>query len=102
MINDAQVGDRPAVTDDGPRVGDNPHPGMAPVEAPGEESEHWKEEGWGIEQEQAPEPVAEDPYEAEGRGAAESGDDRSSNPYDGRTSQGKAWYRGFDAAVADE
>lgn len=49
--------------------------------------------------EAVPEEGAEDDAdeEAQGRAAAEAGEERS-NPYDGRTAKGKAWYRGYDSA----
>lgn len=112
MINDAQVGDPPAMEDDA-RFGDEPLPAMAaglesaePIDAAEKPIAEVV-----VEDEPAPsEPDAEDSadakesepeeespgVEAQGRAAAEAGEPRQ-NPYDGRTAAGKAWVKGYDS-----
>jgi hypothetical protein len=53
------------------------------------------------EQETAEERQAGQAAEEKGKQAARAGEPRSSNPYDGRTADGKAWNRGWDYASED-
>jgi hypothetical protein len=99
MINDAQIGDPPAVKNDAQVIGNEPLPGaeeIPPQEAPEVEDEEAVEESSEEGQETVEEKADDDDAESQGRAAAEAGEERS-NPYDGRTAKGKAWYRGYDS-----
>lgn len=123
MINDAQVGDAPAMVSDA-RAGDTSEtltePQMPPeaIVEPAEEAPPAESEP-AVEAEPEPEPESSDEEavvddeprsearedldaEAQGRLAAEAGEGRGSNPYDGRTANGRAWYRGFDSVQAEQ
>ncbi len=110
MIDDARIGDELAMVNDAQVLSDDPRakpPSDAPMSVTAAD-----ETGQAVTQSAAAMEVATqptgsvttstvnpEPEEAEGRAAAEAKKARSSNPYDGRTSQGKAWYRGYDSVT---
>ena len=116
MINDAQIGDALATVSDA-RIGDVSEAATEPVSAPTEvadkpveslppaapepEVSAAAEQSDDVQADVKPAPSEELDAEAQGRLAAESGGARSDNPYDGRTTEGKGWYRGFDSVKAD-
>jgi hypothetical protein len=102
MIDNARIGDDLAMVNDAQLRVDVPAH-LAPVEALEEVPPVAEEASATKEEEGAPAEESTSAAEAEagseGAEAASRGQSRGSNPYDGRTAKGKAWYRGFDAAV---
>lgn len=97
MIDDARIGDELAMVNDARVQVDDPR-AEPPADAPmvvGGEAETPSDASMAAQV--VPAPADEESEVAEGRLAAQSGQPRTANPYDGRSIRGKAWYRGYDA-----
>jgi hypothetical protein len=105
MIDDAQLGEKPQMINDAQILSDRlsserePPAEEAVVEERSVEQPESAVTTPDPEGDETPDPD-EDDHEAQGRASAEAGEPRSTNPYDGRRAEGKAWFRGWDSVGA--